>query len=122
MLNTLTVWLFCIFSPPNRPDNAFYLRPRPGKVPDNEPWYTCQPVRKETLAAIIGNLCAAAGFQGYYTNHSLRASAATRLYAAGVDEQLVCEKTGHRSNAVKTYKRTSTEQLEESSHIYSAGD
>lgn len=35
-----------------------------------------------------------------YTNHSLRATAATRLYAAGVDEQLIAEKTGHRSSTV----------------------
>ena len=28
-------------------------------------------------------------FQGYYTNHSLCVSAATRPFAAGVDEQLI---------------------------------
>jgi len=32
---------------------------------------------------------------------SLRATAATRLYKAGVDEQLVMERTGHRSLEVK---------------------
>ena len=42
----------------------------------------------------------------------MRATAATRLYAAGVDEQLIAEKTGHRSDAVRSYKRTSDEQLQ----------
>ncbi len=57
---------------------------------------------------------------GHFTNHSLRATAATRLYAAGVDEQLITEKTGHRSTAVRTYKRTSDEQQEEVSKILQA--
>ena len=36
------------------------------------------------------------GIKGYKTNHSLKATA-TRLYSAGIDEQLVMERTGHRS-------------------------
>ena len=48
---------------------------------------------------------------GYKTNHSLRATAATRLFHAGVDEQLIMEWTGHRSlDGVRSYKRTSEEQ------------
>ena len=36
------------------------------------------------------------------------ATAATRLYNAGVDEQLIMETTGHRSlEGVRSYKRTS---------------
>ena len=36
---------------------------------------------------------------------------ATRLYQAGVDEQLIMERTGHRSlDGVRSYKRTSQEQ------------
>ena len=47
----------------------------------------------------------AAGYDGYTTNHSLHVSAATRLFAAGVDEQLIMSRTGHSSvNGVCTYK------------------
>ena len=46
------------------------------------------------------------GLPGYYTNHSLRATAATRLYHANFDEQVIQEVTGHRSLAVHEYKRT----------------
>lgn len=37
-------------------------------------------------------------------DYSLRASATTRLYHAGVDEELIPEVTGHRSNAIRNYK------------------
>jgi len=48
------------------------------------------------------------GLMTFFTNHSLRTSAATRLYDAGVDEQLIMLQTGHRSTAgVRSYKRTS---------------
>ena len=63
-------------------------------------------------------MCKAAGIHGYKTNHSLRATAATRLYQAGVDEQLIMEVTGHQSlDGVRSYKRTSQEQREELSDI-----
>lgn len=58
-----------------------------------------------------------AGFDGYFTNHSLRATAATRLYAAGVDEQLIAEKTGYRCSAIREYKRTSEEQQQSVSDL-----
>ena len=52
------------------------------------------------------------------TVHSLRATTATRLYQSGVDEQLVMERTGHRSiDGIRSYKRTSTQQQEALSDI-----
>ena len=42
-------------------------------------------------------MCKLAGIHGHKTNHSLRATATSKLYLAGVDEQLVMEVTGHRS-------------------------
>ncbi|ESP01413.1 hypothetical protein LOTGIDRAFT_230691 [Lottia gigantea] len=59
------------------------------------------------LQRTVKRMCQKVGFQVNFTNHSLRATAATRLYVAGVDEQLIVEKTGHRSSVVRTYKRTS---------------
>ena len=43
-------------------------------------------------------------------NHFLRATAATRLYDAGVDEKFNNEKNGHRSSGVRLYKRTQNAQ------------
>ena len=63
-------------------------------------------------------MCKLAGIHGHKTNHSLRATATSRLYQAGVDEQLVMEVTGHRSlEGVRSYKRTSDTQREALSDI-----
>ncbi|XP_060603803.1 zinc finger MYM-type protein 2-like [Ruditapes philippinarum] len=100
-----------------RPENgkcdAFYLRPsKSGNGAVRGKWFDDAPVGIHTLQRTIGRLCNDAGFDGFYTNHSLRATAATRLFSAGVDEQLICEKTGHRSDAIRGYKRTSEQQQE----------
>ena len=64
------------------------------------------------------NMCEMANIPGYKTNHSLRATTATRLYSEGIDEQLVMERTGHRSiEGVQSYKRTFSEQQENISDI-----
>ena len=52
------------------------------------------------------------------TNHSLRATCATRLYQSNIDEQIIMERTGHRSvSGVRAYKRTSEVQMENCSAI-----
>ncbi|CAC5356801.1 unnamed protein product [Mytilus coruscus] len=75
-------------------------------------------VDEETsLYGTVKRLCTSIGLTGKRTNHSLRASAATRLYNAGIEEHRVAETTGHRSNAVRVYKRTSADQQIEASNI-----
>jgi len=44
-------------------------------------------VGKNTLAEAVGRNCKAARFVGFFSNHSLRATAATRLFSADVDER-----------------------------------
>ncbi len=51
------------------------------------------------------------GREGKFTNHSLRVSAVTRMFNEGIEEQVVKEKTGHRSDAVRAYKRTAEHLL-----------
>ncbi|XP_062586115.1 uncharacterized protein LOC134247754 [Saccostrea cucullata] len=101
--------------PPNGKSTALYLRPKQRAT--ETVWFDDVPIGVHQLQQVVGKLCKAAGFHGNFTNHSLRATAATRLYQAGVDEQLIVEKTGHRSNAVRAYKRTSTEQMKEVSDV-----
>lgn len=97
------------FRPKNGKCDALYLRPR--KYPLTDCWFSDSPVGIHQLQQTVARLCRTAGFSGFFTNHSLRATAATRLYAAGLDEQLVAEKTGHRSSAIRSYKRTNNQQL-----------
>ena len=100
----------------NRKSKAFYLTPL--KKPKNDIWYSPVPVGHNTLANTMKRLCKEAGLEGYKTNHSLRVTAATRLYNAGVDEQLIMQRTGHRSiEGVRIYKRTSEQQQEDVSSL-----
>ena len=56
--------------------------------------------------------------EGYFTNHSLRATAATRLYDARIDEATIMDRTGHKStDGVRTYKRESDKLKELSSNV-----
>ncbi len=96
--------------------DAFYLQP--ATKPTQDCWYTTRPLGHNTLTKTIARLCASAGIEGFKTNHLLRATTATRLYQSGVDEQLVMERTGHRSlEGVRNYKRTSSQQKEALSDI-----
>ena len=91
--------------PKERPKNAFYLTPL--THPKAHLWFTKTPYGHNKLSSTVKHLCSKAGITGYKTNHSLRATAASRLYQAGVDEQLVMELTGHHSiEGVRSYKRT----------------
>ena len=96
--------------------SAFYLQP--AAKPTIDCWYTSKPLGHNTLTKLLSRMCKAAGIEGFKTNHSLRATTATRLYQSGVDEQLVMERTGHRSlEGVRSYKRTSDGQREVPSDI-----
>lgn len=90
--------------PKDRPDGAFYLKPL--SKPNGDCWFSTQPVGHNTLTNTVKTLCQQAGVDGHYTNHSLRATAATRLFEAKVDEQLIMQRTGHSTTAgVRSYKR-----------------
>ena len=79
-------------------------RPRPNC------WYTTQPVGINKLRKTVWSLLKNAGLDGFFTNHSLRRTCATRLFQAGQSIKLVKEITGHISDAVYKYQETSDEQ------------
>ena len=85
--------------------NAFYLRPLQNCRGDV--WYSSTPVGKHKLDEVVKNMCQKAGIGGFRTNHSLRATCATRMFEEDVDEQCICDVTGHTSLAVRQYKHTS---------------
>ena len=59
-----------------------------------------------------------AGFEGHFTNHSLRRGCATRLYKGVVPEQVIVETTGHRSSdRVRKCKCTSSTLKRKASEI-----
>ena len=89
--------------PKDRPDGTFYLKPL--NNPEDRCWFCKVPIGHNVLQQMIPNLFKAAGIEGHFTNHSLRATSATRLFEAGIDEQLIMQRTGHTSTAVRAYKR-----------------
>lgn len=93
---------------PKCPDD-FYLQPLTD--PTDSCWYSTQPLGINKLGSIVARLASQLGLQGKITNHSCRATSAMRMFQNNVEEQLVMERTGHRSNAVRSYKRTSDRQL-----------
>ena len=108
--------LYCSKCPEGRPEHAFYLTPL--AKPTENCWYSREPVGHNPLGNMVKRLCEKGGISGYKTNHSLRASAATRLFQHGVDEQLIMGVTGHRSvDGVRSYKRVSREQHKEISTL-----
>ena len=105
-LHTLVKYMTLL--PKDRTCHSFYLQPH--KKYFGQSWYINKPVGVNRLRNVICDICHAAGLPGYYTNHSLRSTAATKMYQNGIDEQLIMEIMGHRSLAVCGYKRTSDKQ------------
>ena len=89
----------------------FIIRPL-DKVPAvNKPWFVNVPVGINTLNGVLSKICLAGDGVPKYTNHSLRATAASRLFEKGVPEKIIAERTGHRSLAgLRVYERTTEDQ------------
>ena len=80
------------------------------KWPRPNIWYNTVPVGINSIRKVVGSLLKDVGLDGYFTNHSLRRTCATRLFQAGEDVKLIKEVTGHISDAVTKYQETSDAQ------------
>ena len=102
--------------PSDRPSGALYLQPL--SKPKQDVWFSKVPCGHNTLQNIVPELIKRAGFTGYFTNHSLRATTATHLFNAGIDEQLIMNCTGYSStDGVRAYKRMSMQLSEITSDV-----
>ena len=105
--------------PKQRKCQSFYLQPIKKFGPDR--WFRDQPAGVNRLRDTIKDMCKKAGLPGFYSNHSLRSTSATNLYRCNIDEQLIQEITGHRSLAVRSYKRTCDAQRKFASNCIFSG-
>ena len=79
------------------------------------------PLGHNTLDNMMATICKKAGVTGFKTNHSLRATAASRLYHSGIDEQLIMERVGHCSiEGIRSYKQTNNQQQLQVSNLLNA--
>ena len=69
-------------------------------------WYGTTPVGHNMLGETVKRLCKDAGIEGQFTNHSLRATTATRALKKGIPDKFVMERTGHRDlRSLQKYQR-----------------
>ena len=80
-------------------------------------WYSGQVIGTNTISKVVQTIMKEAKIEGFFTNHSLRRICSTRLFRVGVDQKIVKEVTGHRSNAIEKYQVTSDEQRAQVSKI-----
>ena len=78
---------------------AFYLKPNSKRFAFDK-----QPVGINTLNNILPSQCKEAGFKRK-TSHSLRVTYTSGLFNAGVEEKLIRDRTGHRSNALFKFEK-----------------
>ena len=97
---------------PSNP-KALYMQPLQAVPADQgKPWYKSTPMGVNTLKNMMPRVSEFAGLCNCYTNHSLRATAATRMFASGVPDKIIAEFTGHKSlKALQVYERTTIEQV-----------
>lgn len=68
--------------------DALYLQPL--SKPRDDCWYKTKPVGHNPLLSLtVKKVTEKLGLEGYYTNHSLRRTCATRLYRKGIEGQQV---------------------------------
>ena len=90
-------------------ESCLYLQVNTKKnIKKGQCWFLYSPIRKNTLGKVVGKVTSAAKLDGYFTNHSLRSTCTTVLYNddSNLPEQVIAERTGHRSLAIRSYKRT----------------
>ena len=87
-----------------------YLYPKRKSADDV--WYDDRCVGIKPIRGAFTRLCNLAGIDMEnltMKTHTLGSSSGTRMHEAELPEQLIKEVTGHNSNAVSLYKRTSDE-------------
>ena len=96
--------------PPN--SSYLYMRPLPAFPDDlSRPSYTKQRVGINSIKQFLPRICDACGLGRKYTNHSLRATAITRMFEGKIPEKVIADKSGHKSiQGLRCYERISVKQ------------
>jgi len=84
---------------------AFYFRPSAKRFA-----YEKSPVGINYLNKILPDMCKTVGVKRK-TAHCLRVTCASSLFNAGVEEKLIRQRTGHRSNSLFNYEKPSEENV-----------
>lgn len=98
-------------------EGPFYHRPL--AISDNVcVRYGEQVLGVNKLKGLMMEIAGKEGMEGNFTNYSGKRTCATQLYQAGIDEQEIMSRTGHRSEvAVRKYKRSNSALQERVSEV-----
>ena len=96
---------YCLLLSPTCTSKKLYSHCKKNFTPSQ--WYCDQPLGINKIKTAVKSMCKEGGIQGKFTNHSLRATCASRMFDKELPEQLIKETTGHKSDCVRVYKRTS---------------
>ena len=107
---------YCNLLPPPKSCQKFYLRPKSKFVGDV--WYCDQPYGDHKIGKTIKELCNNAGLVRKFTNYSLYATSTTCMYDHDIPKQIIQEITGHQSECVYNYKRTSDKKGKRQVRLY----
>ena len=100
--------------------DIFYCRPVK-TLGQSGVWYECAAVGKEKLRTYLASMCEEAGISKGKTNHSLRATGTTAMFAVNVPEKIIRSVTGHRSTVLQLYERPTEEQQKSVSDLLLGG-
>ena len=97
------------YSPEDVGVPALFLRAKRKWNYCDEIWFERTPIGHNLLQNRFKEMCKGAGLVGNFTNHSIRATAVTRIYDAGLTEKIIMKRSGHRSTeGVRAYQREDT--------------
>lgn len=93
MYNIYKEYICLVLSVSDDGDSAgpFYRRALEGRK------FSKQCIGVNKLSTMMKSMCEEGGLSGNFTNHSGKRTCATALYQAGVEEQKIMARTGHRS-------------------------
>ena len=106
---------YCNLLPLKTSVKTLYLRPL--HCPKPRVWYGDQAYGVKWVSTVVRDLVAGLVPEGAkYTNHSLRATAITRMADAGVPDAMIKSKSGHASDSsANLYKRPTEGGMEQAS-------
>ena len=115
-------YYFSRFPKPPLSIDFMYLQPK-ARVPSDpkEPWFYPNPIGKNTLHNLLSTMCVEAGIE-VKSNHSLRATGVTAMFAAQVPEKMIKDVTGHKSSkGLALYERPTLVQKQALSKVLAGG-
>ena len=99
-------------------DKAFWFSPKKSPTKNTSVWYKNIPMGENPIRTYIKDLMAAGGYQGNYSNHSLRVTTVNRLIDGGMSDSDIMARTGHRSaRSLSTYRRVNEKNAGPASEV-----